>query len=257
MTLTGHYRDETDENSRLTRSPHGRLEFLRTQELVRRVLPPPLRTVLDIGGATGVHARWLAADGYAVHVVDPVPGHVAAASEIDGVTAEIGDARALTWPDDSADVVLLMGPLYHLTEPADRARALAEARRVLRPGGLLFAAAISRYLSAMEAGTTGRLAEQMGPGIETVIATGQYDAHVGFVPAHFHTADELRDELRTAGWEGISVYGVEGPSWPALDIAGLAEFDAHKDAALSCARLLEQDPLLINASAHFLAVAEK
>lgn len=103
-----------------------------------------------------MHARWLAADGYEVHLVDPVPAHVEAAAALPGVSAELGDARQLSAQDRSADVVLLLGPLYHLTEPADRARALTEAQRVLRPGGLVAAAAISRYLSLLEAGTTGR-----------------------------------------------------------------------------------------------------
>lgn len=255
MTSIEHYDTETTENTWLVRSPHGRLEFRRTQELVRRALPASGQRVLDVGGATGVHARWLAADGHSVHVVDPVASHIAQAAEIEGVTAEVGDARALPWPDNSADVVLLMGPLYHLTESGDRAQALAEARRVLRPGGILFAAAISRYLSAMETGTNGQLTEQLSPAVRAVIDTGRYDGHVGFVPAHFHTADELRGELETAGLAGVSVYGVEGPAWPALDVAGTAEFDARVDAALRCARLVEQDPLLINASAHFLAAA--
>ncbi|MER6764190.1 MULTISPECIES: class I SAM-dependent methyltransferase [Amycolatopsis] len=255
MTLVEHYDTETTENTRLLRSPHGRLEFRRTQELVRRAISAPGQRILDVGGATGAHARWLAADGHSVHAVDPVAGHVAEAAEIEGVTAEVGDARALTWPDNSADVVLLMGPLYHLTEPGDRAQALAEARRVLRPGGMVFAAAISRYLSVMETGTNGRLTEQLTPSVEAVLDTGRYDGHVGFVAAHFHTADELRGELETAGLSEISVYGVEGPAWPALDVAGIGGFDARVDAALRCARLVEQDPLLINASAHFLAVA--
>ncbi|MGW4397797.1 class I SAM-dependent methyltransferase [Amycolatopsis nivea] len=72
MTLAEHYDTETTENTRLVRSPHGRLEFRRTQELVRRAIPTAGQRVLDVGGATGVHARWLAADGHSVHVVDPV-----------------------------------------------------------------------------------------------------------------------------------------------------------------------------------------
>ncbi|NUW34209.1 class I SAM-dependent methyltransferase [Nonomuraea sp. SMC257] len=231
------------------------LEYRRTQELLRRALMPPPARVLDVGGGTGVHARWLAADGYEVHLVDPVPAHVKAAAALPGVTAEVGDARRLRAPDGSADVVLLLGPLYHLTEAADRARALAEARRVLRPGGLVVAAAISRYLSLLEAGTTGRLTDDMTSAVRHLIATGDYDGHLGFLPTRFHTAAGLRAELESVGLSDVDVYGVEGPAWPALDVAGEGEFDRLVEAALRCARIAEQDPLVINTSAHLLAVA--
>src|SRR4051812_42777755 len=56
--VLGHYRSQ-DEASRLPRSPHGRLEFLRTQKLLRRYLPSPPASVLDVGGGTGIHAAWL------------------------------------------------------------------------------------------------------------------------------------------------------------------------------------------------------
>lgn len=172
-----------------------------------------------------------------------------------GVTARLGDARQLPVGDGSADAVLLLGPLYHLTESEDRATALAEARRVLRPGGVLIAAGISRYLSILETGSTGRLDDQLAPSVSAVIASGDYDGHVGFVRTHWHTAEELRAEVRCAGFGDVEVYGVEGPSWPALDHAGLAELPTLLRAALDCARLLERDPLMINTSAHLLAIA--
>src|SRR5205814_7356240 len=65
-------------------------------------------------------------------------------------SCRVGDARALEFTDKNVDVVLLLGPLYHLTEQADRARALAEAKRVLKPGGWLFAAVISRWASMLD-----------------------------------------------------------------------------------------------------------
>ncbi|MEV7007591.1 class I SAM-dependent methyltransferase [Streptosporangium sp. NPDC051022] len=66
-----------------------------------------------------------------VGLFDPVPAHVERAGELAGVTARPGDARALPVRDAGADAVLLLGPLYHLAEHADRIRALSEARRAL------------------------------------------------------------------------------------------------------------------------------
>jgi ubiquinone/menaquinone biosynthesis C-methylase UbiE len=249
--LVRHYADDA-ENIRLTRTPHGRLEFLRTQEILRRFLTTPA-TMLDVGGGTGVHAEWLARDGHTVHLIDVVPAHVDAAAMLPRVTAQLGDARELPVADGSVDSVLMLGPLYHLIDPADRAQALAEARRVLRPDGVLAAAGISRYLSAIETGTNGTLDADTIPSVEAVITTGRYDGHVGFTPTYWHTADELRVEIQTAGLDDVEVYGVEGPGWAALDVAGVDEFPRRMHAALHCARLVEQDPLLINASAHFLA----
>jgi SAM-dependent methyltransferase len=79
----------------------------------------------------------LAGEGCRVHLVDIVPEHVQAAAKDGLLTAEVGDARRLTQADASVDAVLLLGPLYHLVDRAERTAALVEARRVLRPGGVL------------------------------------------------------------------------------------------------------------------------
>ena len=90
----------------------GQLELVRTQEVLRRHLPPPPADVLDVGGGTGVHASWLAAEGYRVRLVDISPRHIATANpELRslGVVAEIGDSRGLAVADSSDDAVLLLG----------------------------------------------------------------------------------------------------------------------------------------------------
>lgn len=148
-----HYEVEIAEAERLVRGA-GQLEYVRTQEIVRRHLPPGPLHILDVGGGAGVHAEWLADDGHSVHLIDPMPHHVEAALGLARpdrrITATIGDARDLDVVDDSADAVLLLGPLYHLTGRTDRVKALAEARRVVRPGGLVIAAAISRFASLLD-----------------------------------------------------------------------------------------------------------
>ena len=251
------YESQYVEDDRLQRSPHGRLEFARTQELLRRLLPAAPATVLDVGGATGVHAQWLAADGYTVHLVDPVPAHVAQAAHIPGVTAALGDARALDAPTDSVDVVLLFGPLYHLPERDDRIAALTEARRVLRPDGLLIAAGISRYAGLLDYATQGRLDAAAVETVRGVIATGRHDPRLGFTTAYFHLPSELAEEVSAAGFGPVDVYGVEGPLCAALDVHGLDGVDGMLPAAVECARLVEREGLIIAASPHMLAVARR
>ena len=98
------------------REPGGRLEFVRTQELLGRFLPAPPATVVDIGGGSGVYALPLAAAGYDVHLLDPVELHVEQAlaqARERGVApagARVGDARRLPYGDASADAALLLGP---------------------------------------------------------------------------------------------------------------------------------------------------
>jgi 2-polyprenyl-3-methyl-5-hydroxy-6-metoxy-1,4-benzoquinol methylase len=144
-TIVRHYQTHHEE-ARISEG-YGRLELLRAQEVLRRHLPRPPAKVLDVGGATGVHAQWLATDGYQVHLIDLAPRHVAK-TNADlgqlGVTAEVGDARHLQVADSSYDVVLLFGPLYHLTERQDRLCSLREAARVVRPAGVVAVAAVSR-----------------------------------------------------------------------------------------------------------------
>src|SRR5262245_31660900 len=120
----------------------GRLELARTQEILRRFLPPPPAVVVDVGGGPGRYACWLASLGYEVHLYDPAPLHVVQAEEASKAqpnhpvaSCTVGDARASNRPAESADAVLFLGPLYHLTDRADRVAALKEAHRVLRPRG--------------------------------------------------------------------------------------------------------------------------
>src|SRR3984885_7579659 len=142
--ILAHYA-EGREHDRLTSGLS--LELLRTQVLLERFLPAPPARVLDVGGASGVYASWLSGRGYQVHLIDPVPLHREQARADGRCPAAPGDPRHLAEADSSYDAVLLLGPLYHLTERTDRVRALAEARRVTRPGGIVAAAVISRYVS--------------------------------------------------------------------------------------------------------------
>ena len=249
------YRDRYREDDRLSRTAHGRLEYLRTRELLGRYLPPAPAEVLDVGGATGVHARWLLAEGYGVHLIDPVPEHVAHAATIGGLAATIGDARALPVPDGAVDVTLLLGPLYHLVDAGDRALALREAARATRPGGLVAAAAISRYAGLLELAAVGEIDDETAESLRRGLRTGvNEDEPDGFTTAYFHGPGELAAEFTAAGLTDVVVLGIEGPSTPALDAARPERLPELLPSALWAARALEQDPAMMYASPHQLAV---
>lgn len=253
-----YYAGETgwDEHARLTtRTAQGPVEHIRTQELIRQRLAPGAR-VLDVGGATGVHAAPLADDGYDVLLVDPVPGQVARAAEHGTFEARVGDARDLAGPglqlaDDEFDAVLLLGPLYHLATREDRLRALREAVRVTRPGGAVMAAGITRLAALVGGGY-----ELFPPAVwQAVLEHGQAP-EMPFPAAHFHDAAELAEEATDAGLSDVLVHGIEGPAGGALERVPLDAPEAPEliDAALTLARALSTTPGVPDMSQHALVI---
>ena len=260
-----HYESEVVEADRLGRGA-GRLEMVRTQEIIRRHLQGPPLEILDVGGGTGAHAAWLVDDGYSVHVVDPVPSHVDQAKLLAGprrhLTAEVGDARRLAVGSDAVDAVLLLGPLYHLTERDDRVLALREARRVVRPGGLVFVAAISRFASLLDGLSREFLIDPRFRSIvERDLRDGQHRnpdrVPHWFTTAYFHHPSELPEEAGAAGLDCIEVVGVEGVTGWFGNLFDRWEDAAHRDAILFAARVIEAEPSLIGASTHLLMVAKR
>jgi ubiquinone/menaquinone biosynthesis C-methylase UbiE len=264
--IAAHYAS-VPERERLT-GP-GSLERVRTWELLTRYLPPPPARVMDVGGAAGVYALSLAARGYEVHLVDPVALHVEQARRAsDGqpatplASATVGDARHLDRPDASVDAALLLGPLYHLTDRADRIAALAEARRVLRPGGVLAAAAISRFASTYDGLLRGFIDELGFEAIvERDVREGQHRNPTGrphwFTTAFFHLPGELAEEVGEAGLRLDAVLAVEGPGGVLPDLAERLTDPARRRRLLATIRRVEAEPSLLGASFHLLAIAHR
>lgn len=245
------------------------LERARTREVVGRHLPRPPAVVLDVGGGPGPYALWLAEAGYEVHLVDPVPLHVeqaeaASRERASGrlASARTGDARSLPFADASADAVLMLGPLYHLTERDERLRALAEARRVLRPGGLVFAAAISRFAALID-GLRGALFDDaaFAPVVERDLADGQHRNDTGdpryFTTSFFHQPAELAEEVAGAGLALLDVLALEGPGAYVPDFARRWADPAARERLLEFLRRVETEPSLLGVSPHLLAVARR
>lgn len=261
------YYSQTPEDGRLEQGPFL-LEAFRTRELIERHIPAPSATVLDIGGGAGAYALWLAEDGYSVHLIDPIPRHVAEAERRSNAAAQplasttIGDARNLPYPNAKADVVLMLGPLYHLTGVQDRADALKEAARVLQPGGWLFAAAISYCASSLDGLARDLFSDPQFVEIaDRDLREGQHRNSSGrldyFTTAYFHRPEDLRKEVVDAGLELVGLFGIEGPGWILSDVAERLADDRRREHLLRVARMLEAEPSMLAASAHMLAVARK
>lgn len=261
-----HY-DQVSESSRLSTGVF-QIERARTEELVLRHLPPSPATILDIGGGAGAYALWLAARGYRVHLIDPVPKHVEQArasakqTEFPLASAEIGDARQLSFPGNSADAVLLLGPLYHLLEREDRLGALREAHRVVRPGGFVWGAGISRFASFYDSLSTGFFSDPLfAPILTRDLAEGQHrnptENPIYFTDAFFHRPGELSREFLAAGFEVMEVVAIEGPGWLARDFDRLWKDPVQRERLLECVRKVEREPSILGASAHIMCVGRK
>jgi SAM-dependent methyltransferase len=261
------YYDSYPEELRLQQGPY-RLEFERTRDILSRVLPAAPAQIVDVGGAAGAYSFWLASTGYAVHLVDGSTRLVNEAKRRNAdaahrlASAAVGDARALPQQAAVADAVLVMGPLYHLTEEEDRIGALREALRVVKPGGIVVAAAISRYASALD-GLVRRLA--LDPAFRRIrdrdLIDGQHrndtDTNQYFTTAFLHRPEDLAAEMHRAGLNAVSVRGVEGPGWMLQDFDDRWEDEALRNDILEIARKLECEPSIVGMSAHLLGVGRR
>ena len=259
------YYDRAPEESRLE---HGasQLEHIRSQELILRHAPQSPAVVLDVGGAAGVYAFWLAELGYEVRLLDAVPRLIEiarvrnenATSRL--ASCRVADARALPEADNSVDMVLLLGPLYHLVDAADRHTALAEAARVLRPGGILVAAGISRWASLLDGMARELLQDQAFARIvERDLSDGHHqnptDGLDYFTTAYLHRPDELRVEVMGAGFEVQGLYGIEGPGWILPDLVERWRDPVRRQTLIDVARALESEPTVLGCSAHLMLAA--
>ena len=260
-----HYGRLMDENTRFEEFP---MESIRTLEMLDRYLPPAPACILDVGGGPGFYARRLTKTGYEVHLVDPVPRHIQLArlDTEDGpapASATLGDARCLKQhPDASVDAVLLLGPLYHLTEKGDRMAALAEALRTLKIGGVIFAAGLSRFSSILD-GLDESFVDD--PAFLEIVyrdlAEGQHrnptDNPYYFTTAFLHRPNELRDEMIEAGFVDAQVLAVEGVSWAARDLRERLADPKKRKVVLDLIRRTETEPSILGASPHLLGVGHK
>ncbi len=241
-----------------------RTEFAVTLRALEDHLPPPPAAVLDVGGGPGRYAIELTRRGYRVTLVDLAAANLELArrrADEAGVELEgLAQANALDLgrlSDAAYDAVLLMGPLYHLLSEAARRRAVLEARRCLRPGGVIFAAFITRFapLRDLAARDPAGLLEQPDY-VERLWRTGVHDSGEGFTAAYFAHPNEVAPFMEAQGFATLGLLGCEGV------VAGHeGEVNALTGEAwtrwVDLNYRLGRDPALWGASDHLLYIGRK
>lgn len=266
------------ERNRL-RTGIGLLEFERTKEILQEKLPKPPAVIYDIGGGYGEYAWWLAAQGYEVHLFDLAETNIRMSAELSEeypmvqlASAEVCDARSVPREDRSADAILLMGPMYSITEYEERILALRESRRLLKDDGLLFTAALTPYsvllsrIAVYHADESRKCTELDHPAVLAMIDRALEDGCYinpekrlagGLGSSHLHTAKALREELRCAGLTDTTVHGVVGGAWIAPNLDALLTEEKTRGLLMQTVRMLDEHEEIIGLSGHLLAVSKK
>ena len=246
--------------------PQGQLELVRTQEILRRHLPTTAATVADIGGGAGQYSVWLAEGGYRVLHRDLMALHVEQATALAakrGVALEaaVGDARALDIGDASVDAVLMLGPLYHLPDRSDRITALREARRIVRPGGSVFLAAISRWAPLLDGIVVKRIYRDYPEALALLEVVESSGVLPPLFPGDFsgfcHRPDELSAEATEAGLECLDLVSVEGLAFALMDLDRRWADPADRERILDAARRIERVPELLGLGPHLLLTTHR
>jgi ubiquinone/menaquinone biosynthesis C-methylase UbiE len=241
----GEHYDKYIESEAARLEQFSSVEYAITLRYLARYLPEKA-TVAEVGVGTGHYSEFLARRGCRVHLVDVSERLLEAARKrvqdawLASSLASVHRASGSALPFEAAslDAVLLLGPLYHLREVEERKKVVQEARRVLRPRGIVAAAGINRlsFLRDMfrqpdaftakffgaefaEAGRSFRKELGAGGFIARYLATGNLDPQhappIGY--AHLTTVGEFR-ELLTANFEELAMAGTESFTAPWQDL---------------------------------------
>lgn len=245
-----------------------KLEGVRTKEIIGRFLNTKHLKITDIGGGAGFYSFWLQSLGHRVSLVDLSPKNIDLANEYaatHGVALAfcgIGDATHLAFQDNEFDIALLLGPLYHLTEKEERVRALQEAKRVIKPGGIVLTAFISRYASLFDGFRRDLIKDD---GFEKILLndlrggihlndTGNLEY---FTTAFFHTPQEMRDEIAESGLKFEKLVAVESAGWLIDNLSEKIKDESYRKKIQKIINLVESNADLIAMSPHIIGIARK
>lgn len=244
------------------------LEGIRTKEIISRYLVKDTMNILDIGGGAGYYSFWLHEKGHQVTLVDLSPKNIELARQYSSTTGihltglQTGDATALDFKNEEFDLVLLCGPLYHLTDKDERLKALSEAKRVLKPKGILLAAVISRYASLIDGFnrdliTDDQFQKMLIDDLHTGIHLNETENFEYFTEAYFHTPSEIKSEITESKLKFDNLIAIESFGWCIDNMKIKSEDLTYMNKLRKIINMVETNEDIIAMSPHIMAIATK
>ncbi|MEE1945933.1 class I SAM-dependent methyltransferase [Pedobacter sp. KR3-3] len=245
----------------------GPLEFVRNKELISRYLNGTKLAIADVGGGPGHYAAWLSGLGHEVTLIDPVQKHVQQAEKRakkakTPFKSLLGEAKKLPFADNSIDVVILHGPLYHIQNREERLAAIKEAKRVLKNGGVVLGFAITFAASTLAAFQSGMFHH---PAVFDMcmaeLSTSLHQPPKAFLgmlaEAYFHRPSALRNEFEACGLQVLNLVAVEGVIWMDKSFFESWATEAKRERLLQLLAQTEADQELLCLSPHMMLAAQK
>ena len=242
-----------DEDSRLNKSKAARVEFLTTVRYIEKYLARGAK-ILDVGAGAGEYSLYFARKGYQVSALELADANIAAfrakITDEDSIDLVQGNALDLSrYDNDSFDVVLLFGPLYHLHEETDKLRCIEEAKRVCKSDGKIFFAFITNDIVILT----------MQQAHSDYLIDGDYNKEtfrLDDFPFVFHTPDHCRELLSKAGIQICHEVASDGASELLQDLVNDMD-EASYQQYLRYHFYICEKPEFLGMSNHLLFVGEK
>ena len=228
------YYKHFDEKNRLNNDNSGKLEFLMTMSILEKNLPPVSAgtevAILDLGGGAGAYSFPLAKKGYAVTLADLSETLLLQAKKQKEDTKvqnliscdQVNATDLSRYKDNAFDVVLLFGPLYHLTEKAERKKCISEVYRVLKSGGKVFAsfiphlsgciALVQRFCWSPDQVDINTLQESFASG------TFKNLSDKGFQEGYYPASEEIENLFAANGFEKQLLRSIRGFGYEKEDV---------------------------------------
>lgn len=236
--LIDYYTRRYDESGR-HQGAFGIIQAVRTMELISRYLPRSGASILDVGGAAGVYSFQLADQGHHVTLLDVVPAHIEKACQenqnrshplVELIACDIREYKS----DRSFDAIILHGPLYHMTERADRIAALRNSTHHLGPNGIVLAFGINRFAGYFYGVRSGAIMEpKYRQLVLDEMRSGVRRREPGW---YFHLPEELQTECEEAGLRIVARKSVVTQAWMLPDAEERLHDSQYVEQLVSLAR---------------------